>query len=322
VIVANRRLSVAPARTIGGGLLVLVAGALVVGVGPDGAAADELVTREVAVRAEPSEGFGPPPPVVDRLPARTVLRITATGFEPNAAGVIEQCAASGCTNPFPVSFDATGTARLQYLVSSEPLARADSSWSCRAESCVVRLDSAGRTAYLTTVFGRAALPARRVQVDGHDRGLVDGAAVLVTVTGFRPGERVQAMLCAAPATYGTTRCGLPGPVAPFTIDADGTGRTSMVIGRGHVGSEGAQCGRETMCAVVVTRAGRGFAPGAVLPFSFRSGPGARYDGARVVAGLLLVALLVALAAVLVRVTDWRKPTEADAPELDAIALVD
>src|SRR5262249_7255705 len=108
VIVASRRLSVAPARTIGGGLLVLLAGALVVGVGPDGAAADELVTREVAVRAEPSEGFGPPPPVVDRLPARTVLRITATGFEPNAAGVIEQCAASGCTNPFPVAFDATG----------------------------------------------------------------------------------------------------------------------------------------------------------------------------------------------------------------------
>jgi len=38
--------------------------------------------------------------------------------------------------------------------------------------------------------------------------------------------------------------------------------------------------------------------------------------------LLLAALLLALAALLVRTTDWRKPTEADAPELDAAALVD
>jgi hypothetical protein len=47
-----------------------------------------------------------------------------------------------------------------------------------------------------------------------------------------------------------------------------------------------------------------------------------YDVARLVAGLGLAALLLAVAAWLVRTTDWRPPTEADTPELDGATLDD
>jgi hypothetical protein len=104
------------------------------------------------------------------------------------------------------------------------------------------------------------------------------------------------MLCAAPASYGTTRCGAPGAVAPITIDANGRGRTALVIGRGRVGTDGVSCGRETKCGVAVSRAGSSV-PGPVVVVTFAAGPSATYDSARLLFGLL-VAGLMSLAGVL------------------------
>jgi hypothetical protein len=58
-------------------------------------------------------------------------------------------------------------------------------------------------------------------------------------------------------------------------------------------------------------------PGAVFAITFAAGPGARYDTARLLMGLAIAAALLGLAFFLVRTTDWRKPTEADTPDLDA-----
>jgi hypothetical protein len=174
---------------------------------------------------------------------------------------------------------------------------------------------------VTTVFGRVARPSRTVTVDSPAGGLVDGQAVLIAVSGFVPGEQVQAMLCAAPASYGSTRCGAPGAVAPFTIDADGTGRTAIEIRRGRVGTEGVACGREVPCGIVVSSA-RSFVPNAVVPIRFAAGPSATYDTSRVAAGLALAALLLTVAWFLARSTDWRKPTEADTPDLDRAVLLE
>jgi hypothetical protein len=56
--------------------------------------------------------------------------------------------------------------------------------------------------------------------------------------------------------------------------------------------------------------------------TFAAGPSATYDSARLLSGLLIAGLLLLLACVLVRATDWRKPTEADTPELDRAVLVE
>jgi hypothetical protein len=42
--------------------------------------------------------------------------------------------------------------------------------------------------------------------------------------------------------------------------------------------------------------------------------------ARLVAGLLVAAVLLGAAAFFARTTDWRKPTEAETPELDRAVL--
>ena len=149
---------------------------------------------------------------------------------------------------------------------------------------MVHLSNNENHAFLTTVFKGPAPTPRRVVVDTAKRGLVGDAPVRVSVAGFIPGERVQAMLCAAPFTYGTERCGAPGPVAPFTIDADGTGRIAMVLKGGRVGSDGSSCGRSAACAIVVSYAGSSI-PGTALPIKFAAGPSARYSETRLVMGL-------------------------------------
>src|SRR4029079_620190 len=120
---------------------------------------------------------------------------------------------------------------------------------------------------------------RRVLVDTGKRGLVEDEPIRISVAGFVPGERVQAMLCAAPYTHGTERCGAPGPVAPFTIDTDGTGGVAMTVKGGRVGSEGSACGRSAPCAIVVSYA-RSSVPGTVFPIAFAAGPSARYEASR------------------------------------------
>jgi hypothetical protein len=228
---------------------------------------------------------------------------------------------SGCGNAFPIDFPESGIARVQFLVEADFSTSTGARLSCGPDEppCVMRVSSAGATAFLTTVFGGVAPPPRTVTVDTPSGGLVDGQAVRVSVSGFVPGERVRATLCAAPAWSGTARCGAPAPVAPFVIDADGTGRTALVIRRGRVGTSGVACGRETPCGVVVASA-RSAVPGVVSPIRFAAGASVRYDAQKVVSGVLLAALLLLVAWLLARTTDWRKPTEADTPELDRAVL--
>lgn len=334
-----------------GALFVVIAGALVFGL-RGGAGSD--VSEDTAADTTASEGtrrspgstvaapvvrgslegptvvvtasapYGTSPPVVDRLASRSVLDVTATGFAPSATGTVQQCGTGACANPFPVTFDANGEARFQYLVRADFARAWNSSSTCRANAtpCVVKVTASEQTAHFTTVFRDAAPPARRVTLTAGAGGLVDGAPARIAVTGFAAGEEVTAMLCAAPDTFGSTRCGAPGPVARFTIRSDGTGATTLVLREGRVGSGGARCGRGAQpCAVVVVDA-RGSVPGAIAAFSFATGPGANYDRDRLAIGLVVALALLALAAFLVRTTDWRKPSEADTPELDRATLLD
>ncbi|MDQ1508351.1 MAG: Neocarzinostatin family [Actinomycetota bacterium] len=277
---------------------------------------------EVRMLASGGDAFASVSPIVDRLPSRSVLRISATGFETSGSGYVEQCTVGGCSNLFPVLFDENGSARLQYLVDSSFGARFEPSSTCRVGEppCAVHLRGNGRSAFLTTVFGEVAALERKVTVEPGVLGLADGSRVRVSVTGFNPGERVQAMLCAAPDTRGSERCGAPGPVSSFTIGSSGAGRTTLVIRETHVGSARVLCGRGATCGIVVSHAGSSV-PAPVVTIGFAIGPAARYDATRWLTGLSVAAVLLALAVFLVRGTDWRKPTEADTPDLDHAVLV-
>ena len=291
---------------------VAPADAQIPGVGPD-----------VFIGATGPENYGQLPPTVDRLAERSVLHLTVTGFEPDSTGVMEQCSVGGCANPFPVAFDPSGRARIQYLVRDDFASGFDTPSTCRAgePACVVHIHSGDRIAFLSTVFRDLAPPAPSVTVEPNRDELVAGTRAQVSVTGFTPGDRVQAMLCVAPATYGSARCGGPGPVSSFTIGAGGEGRTTLEIRKGRVGSDGASCGGASQCGIVVTHP-ESAVPEAFVAVSFSEGPAAQYDLTRSLAGLSLAAALIALASLLVRRTDWRKPTEADTPELDQAEFTD
>jgi len=343
----------------GGGLLVvLLGGVLVGGIGLHGAQRDEtgsalpsttarsavststtagttattspatVATRapydgvDVHVDAGPIDAFDTDQPLVDGLRGRSVLRITATGFETNSTGFVEQCTATRCANQFPVVFDINGVAHFQYLVSDTFAAAFAPDSTCRADEppCVVHVRGNGNSAFLTTFFRDAAPEPRRTTVTPNPLDLVVGDQVRITATGFNPGEPVQAMLCAAPATHGTERCGAPGPVASFTIGANGSGRTELEIRAGRVGSDGVSCERGATCGIVVSHAGSSVVPAPVVEIAFATGPGAGYDANRTLVGLGAAIALIALATFWVRRTDWRKPSEADTPDLDRIEL--
>jgi hypothetical protein len=277
-----------------------------------------------AVLVSAAVPYGTPVPVVGKLPSRGVIDITASGFAPSVTGTVEQCGVGGCANAFPVTFDANGDARFQYLVRDDFAAALAPASSCRADAtpCVVKVSASEKTAYFTTVFHDAAPVARRVTLTPGAAGLIDGAPVRVSATGFEAGESVQAMVCAPPDTFGSTRCGAPGPVAQFTIGADGTGTATLTLREGRVGSDGARCTRGSESCGVVVVDPRSAAPGAVAAFVFSTGPGANYERNRLAIGLVIAFLLLALGAFLVRITDWRKPSEADTPELDRATLLD
>jgi hypothetical protein len=288
-----------------------------------GSAADSIEGPDVYMQASTVAGYGSTPEGVDRLAGQSVLRITAKGFEPNSTGLVEQCTVAGCANAFPVLFDATGGARLQYLVGDAFAAEFEPPSRCRADEppCVVHVHSNDDSAFLTTFFHDVAPGPRSVAIEPSAGSLADGTRVRVTVAGFNPGERVQAMLCAAPDTFGPTRCGAPGPVSSFTIGAGGRGRTVLVIREGRVGSAGVACGRGATCGIVVAHA-RSSVPAPVIPIAFAAGPAARYDPFRSLSGLTAAFVLLLVAFFVARSTDWRKPTEADTPELDRAVLTD
>jgi hypothetical protein len=307
----------------GWALVVVGLGFVVVAPAPPAAAELPSEGPEVFIGATRPEDYGQLPPTVARLSERSVLHLTVTGFEPDSTGVMEQCSVGGCANPFPVAFDLNGRARIQYLVRDDFASGFETPSRCRAgePACVVHIYSGDRFTFLSTVFRDPAPPAPSVTVEPDRDELVDGTRVRVSVAGFTPGDRVQAMFCVALATYGSARCGAPGPVSAFTIGAGGEGRTTLAVREGRVGSEGASCGGASQCGIVVTHP-KSAVPEAFVAVSFAEGPAAQYDLTRSLAGLSLAAALIALASLLVRRTDWRKPTEADTPDLDQAEFTD
>jgi hypothetical protein len=286
----------------------------------------EAGVRDVVVIAPTADQFFTPP-VVDDINGRVVLSVHAFGFEPLVGGHVEQCVltrgrVTRCGNSFPVQFTENGTARFQYLVGDRYRDPAATAPICApgTTSCVVLVTDGDVTAVVQTVFG-APMPEQRVTFAPAPNDLVSGERVHVAMTGFTPGTRVRVALCAAPAIIGTSRCGAPGPVTHALVAADGTATARLAMREGSVGTDHVACGRDTPCALVVN-ADAGVPVVPAVDVTFLSGPGAAYDATQVALGLTVAAMFLALAVLLARTTDWRKPSEADTPEMDAAVLVD
>ncbi|MGQ0520059.1 MAG: neocarzinostatin apoprotein domain-containing protein [Actinomycetota bacterium] len=289
---------------------------------PTAASAEGRARRGPAVRVRAAdEATFAGVPVVDRLVDGTVLRVTAGGFVPDTDGTVAICrnGPSGparCLGAFPVRFDGAGTARFQYLVVRDGTGRCGPD-----DGCVLAVtDAEGRLGTVATVFGAAAPAPGRVTITPRT-GLEDGQAVQVLLTGFPPGAHVRLAQCVPPGQPVARRCGAPGPVVPVVVGDDGRASASFAVRAGSVGSGHHPCLRGRVCAVAVTTAD-GAVPAPVVPITFSAGRGASYDGGRLIVGLLVAIALACLATWLVRTTDWREPSEAATPELDAATFGD
>ena len=292
-----------------------------------GASRRVVLGPEVAIEADGGETFPVSYDVADGLGPATVLRMRVTGFEPFARATAKQCAESRaelCGNALSVQFDADGAAEFQYLVTDDFLGSLPVPGRCRADAAactvVVRALIGNRHGQIQTVFGDTVSPAGRISVTPAVGLSLEGETVTVDVTDYPPGAELTAMLCAAPDATGA-RCGAPGPTAPLVVSRNGTGRTELAITPGPVGAERAPCLRGDDCGVSVASA-EVFARAPVVPITFAAPPGAAYDSTRLVIGLGIALFLLAIAAALLRRTDWSPVGEAAAPEIDDAEYAD
>ncbi|MGH9189756.1 MAG: hypothetical protein ACRD0Q_06960 [Acidimicrobiales bacterium] len=254
---------------------------------------------------------------VDGLEPDTVIRVRAIGFDSFEKGVVEQCVLglgqrTGCGSAFPVQFDEAGIADFQYRMRDSFTAG-----RCRAgrPTCLLRVggSDSGRQGSTATVIGDRAPPAR-VQVEPRT-GLFDGQAIDVSVANVPANSEVVVLLCAPPGSYDVSRCGAPGRAKTFRVGRDGVGKGELVVRTGPLGTDSVPCGERRTCGVVVATS-EGFVIAPATPIGFSRGPGAVYDAGRLAAGLLAAFVLLGIAVILVRTTDWTKPTEAATPRLD------
>ena len=253
--------------------------------------------------------------VVDGLPDATVLRVTASGFVADTTGEAAQCTATGagqeaCRDRFPVRFDERGTARFQFLVLAD---RCQQGAQCLLW---VRGEDDRRVA-IPLVFGARAPEAATLTVVPHG-GLEDGQTVQVSVAGLSPRSRLEVVQCVAPGLPVAERCDELRPVKPLVVGDDGRGSTSVAVSAGDVGTGRHPCRRGSGCGIGVVSDGA-LVRAAPVPVDFSAGASASYNAKRVALGLTAAVALLSLAVWLIRTTDWREPTEAATPAMDAVA---
>lgn len=267
------------------------------------------------------------PALVDELAPQTVLTVTATGFEPDTTGTIEQCLgaeAKRCRNRLSVRFDDDGGAVFQYLVT-DAIAGSAEDMPCRRGSgrCTVELRVADDIRIVETVFvDRAPAPGRLTVTP--QRNLRVGDTLTIEATSFPPRARVTVMVCAAGSEREVStqaRCGGAGLGSDLEIGADGTAATTFTLDDPKVGSDGVACGRRVKCRVVVTSDELGVRA-APVNLGFAASEGAAYSPARLSLGLSAALVLAVAAAWLIRSTAWVLPGEADSSPIDDAEFAD
>ena len=263
------------------------------GAGPAGAGTPDD-QHEVFLRAGPtSDTQTAPLQVLDRLRAGDLVDISLVGGVDNARGVVRQCtrmidAISGCVNSYPVQFGDRGDARLLYRVTDPG--------SCGPQgTCVLVVGDIDdqRSAAAALVFGAPAPPQPTVSiVAGSGTVARHGETVQVEVGQLVPGARIGVAYC-SPVCDDVDRG-----------QADTAGRLTVAVVVGDA------C---TSCGIAVI--GTAHDTLVRVPLAAERQPG--YDPQRLVVGLVVAGLLLVAAWRIVAAVDWRPPSEAATPELDA-----
>jgi hypothetical protein len=224
-------------------------------------------------------------------------------------------------NHLPVRFDEQGASTFQYLVTEAALRVPGETSPCRlgGAGCAIEIAGGERITSVDTLFVDAAPPSGRIAARPAG-DLEVGETITITASDFPVGTELTALMCAEPAAR-SSRCGAPGLEVPLTVGPDGTASATATIETEEVGSERLTCGDGVDChiAVVSDQAGVRARP---VPVSFAAPPGTAYSEPRLVLGLGTAVALLALAAWLVRSTDWRPPREADSSAIDDAELAD
>lgn len=248
--------------------------------------------------------------MIDRLADGEVRLVAAVGFPPGTDGSAAQCTLTtaglgDCGPAVPIRFDDRGHARFLFQFGARVETTGDEEVDCAAasEDCTLAVTSPGPVGLARTVFGAPAPPPGQVTVTPA-RGLRDRQDVTVTLSGFPPRAQAALTQCVPSATAGGGRCGAPADVVPVIFDEEGRATVRYRVLAGPVGREGrGTCGRGRPCGISVTGAGL-FARAPVTTIVFAGRPPAQYEPDRLVVGGGLFLVMLAMAAGLVRRTDW------------------
>lgn len=269
--------------------LTLALGVLAVaGAPPD----DEPEQRRVVhLRVPDEDSTLPGSSVVGDLRDGEVVELTVQNATGHATGHVRQCVRTQerlapCWNPFPVQFDSDGAARVQYQLDAR---------ECPTEvGCVIAVDVDGTRTVAHTIFGAPAPPPPHVELSPPGP-YVEGDLVTVVVSNVAP-------LLAVGISYCDPRC-----ADRTSVAADDLGHATTTV---QVGGRCPCCGIAVLAGVTETFVTLRFAPT----------PTPHYHPTRLAGGLAAAAVLLILAWLIIVTTDWRPPSEAATPDLDAADL--
>jgi hypothetical protein len=262
------------------------------------ARATPLLDVDVELAARAPDQLPAIAPVLGALADGDSVVIAASGLDELTRATVHQCPA-GAAVPAEcregLSVTVSEHQRLTVLVDLvERFGIGSSSVDCTVEDCSVVIFGSERLE-LRTVFGREAPPP--VEVSAEPAALPPGSDVTARATGLPPRAEVTFSVC-RPDGNGGADCGASSRVQST---ADGTALAELEVSAGR-------CGRGEVCAVAVEAGDSGALAYRHLHLIGRGG--ASYDDDRVALGLLAAAVLLGIALLVLRRTDWT-PVEGD-----------
>jgi hypothetical protein len=265
----------------------------------DAPGAAPLRQPSVALRAVGPHGLPPVPGAVGDLRDGGSLVLRVDGLDAGSVATVHQCpagtlAARSCRPglPFTVGDDRRSTV----LVDLEDRFDVDGETvDCIRVDCSIVVFGTSRLEVLT-VFGRPAPPSVTIAVDPGT--LPPGGTLTVMAEHLRAGSETSFVVC-RPDGDRSADCGEP--TRAVVAGVDGRVRGAVTVGSGR-------CPRGARCAIGVIVDGSG--PRAYAPLHLIGRGGVAYDDARLVTGMALGGVLLLVALVLLRRTDWT-PVEGD-----------
>ena len=204
-------------------------------------------------------------------------------------GLARQCAGDlrSCEPAVPVQTDFGGRARFLFQFHA-------------CDGCVLDIELADEPIVAPLVFGARGPRPGRVSVVGSAR---EGRRLRVEASGFPAGASGVVTQCGPPGPVDRRACGAPALRVPIRFGPSGEAHIDYPVYVGRVGAAGVACNRGRSCAVAVLVDGT-VGVDALAVVSFAGSDGAAYDGGRVLFGLALAAVLLVIASLLTRRTDW------------------